>query len=430
MNNARLAAFRSLLKSEKDGAFANLESDGVLRNSHFKEEDKSLYRRLYFGVVEKKITLDYLISQLCSVPLNQMEPEVLCILELGAFQILYLDRIPNHAAIFEAGELSKRFCPRALSLVNGVLRQFDREGKAVFARLELPGKKGLSLRYGYPRFLVRLWQESYGKEQCLAILEAQNHLPALTLRVNTEKIDEDHYLDILTRKGICFHRSPLASHAITLDTRLHPTELYGFEEGLIFVQDAAAQRAVEKLGAKAGERILDLCASPGGKSFGAALDMKGVGSVLSFDLHPNRAELIQKGADRLGLDCIHSGVMDATKLPKELEGTFDRVICDVPCSGYGTIAKKPDIRHKKKEESDALPPIQSAILASAAKAVKTGGVILYSTCTLNPEENDAITDAFLAEHTNFARIGEKETIFPIGGENDGFFCDCLEKRYE
>ncbi|MBR2634404.1 MAG: 16S rRNA (cytosine(967)-C(5))-methyltransferase RsmB [Clostridia bacterium] len=428
MNRARKAALLSLCKSTEKGAFSNLEADSTLRKFHDSPEDRKLYTKLYLGVVEKKITLDYLLSRLSSVPLHQMETEVLCILELSAYQILYMDRIPNRAAIFEGGELAKHYAPAALPLINAVLRRLASDIPAALALLEHPGKKGLSLRYGYPRHLIGLWQEAYGKERCLDILEAQNTEAALTLRVNTLKTDLPSYSALLKKNGISHHSAALCRNGITVEGSGGPALLPGFEEGLFFVQDAAAQHAVDRLGAKKGERVLDLCAAPGGKSFAAAMDMEGEGEIVSHEFYPSRLSLITKGAQRLGISIIRAEARDSSRPLEDAREAFDRVICDVPCSGYGTIAKKPDIRHKPKSDADALPPLQEAILDVGARALKKGGRLLYSTCTLNPKENENVTDRFLSLHPEFVRVGEAETLFPKGGENDGFFCDLLEKK--
>jgi 16S rRNA (cytosine967-C5)-methyltransferase len=201
----------------------------------------------------------------------------------------------------------------------------------------------------------------------------------------------------------------------------------GYEEGFFFIQDAAAQHAIDRLSPQPGEAILDLCSAPGGKSFAAAMDMNGSGTILSADLHPVRLEKMKNGMKRLGLTCIQTVKNDASLPCDQWKEKFDRVICDVPCSGYGTIAKKPDIRHKDPADANLLPALQATILENGASALKKGGRLLYSTCTLNPKENEEVTDSFLQRHPEFKRIGEKETIFPIGGENDGFFCDILEK---
>ncbi|MBR3837863.1 MAG: 16S rRNA (cytosine(967)-C(5))-methyltransferase RsmB [Clostridia bacterium] len=427
MNRARKAALLSLIKSTKCGAFSNLELDSTLRSATLSPEDRALYSQLYLGVIEKKITLDYLLSRISSSPLHTMEAEVLCILELGAYQILYLDRIPDRAAIFEAGELAKRYAPAALSLINAVLRRISGEKETVFSYLDLPGKKGLALRYGYPRYLVSLWQEAYGKDTCLAIMEAQNKRAPLTLRINTLKSTLSRVSAALTELGIGHHQNPLCKNALTLEESVTPSKLPGFEEGLFFVQDAAAARAVDLLEAKPGHRVLDLCAAPGGKSFGAAIDMEDKGEVLSLELHPNRLPLIAEGAVRLGISSIQTASGDSSLPAPQRIASFDRVICDVPCSGYGVIAKKPDIRHKAREEGESLPSLQLAILEQGAAALKPGGLLVYSTCTLNPKENEEVTEAFLSRNPDFRRCGEAETIFPVGGENDGFFCDRLEK---
>ncbi len=430
MNRARLCAYRSLCKSVEAAAYASIEMDTTLQNTSLSPEDRALYSQLFLGVVEKKITLDYLLSRICHVPLNKMDLSVLCILELGLFQILYLDRIPDRAAIFEAGEMAKKYCPASLGVINAVLRRASREKEETLAFLDLPGKKGLALRYGYPRYLVTLWQDSYGKEKCLEILKAQNTRAALTLRINTLKTSLSDYTTLLDQERIEYHKNPLCRNGITVKESCNPVSLPGFEEGLFFIQDAAAQKAVDLLEAKPGERILDLCAAPGGKSFGAAMDMDGKGEILSCDLYPSRLEKIQSGAKRLGISIIGCKACDSSQETPEWNGTFDRVICDVPCSGYGVIAKKPDIRHKDKSLADDLPQLQYSILEKGAKALRSRGRLLYSTCTLNPAENEAVTDRFLSLNPQFERVGKAETIFPVGGQNDGFFCDLLEKKHD
>ena len=429
MNQARSLAFSSLVKSEKAGKYANLELRAALGGSDLSPRDKALYTRLYFGVIEKKITLDYLLSRISSLPLNTLSVPVKCLLELGAYQILYLDRVPDRAAIFETVELAKKHCPHAEKYINGVLRRISREKETIFSYLDLPGKKGLALRYGYPRHLVSLWQESYGKEKCEEILRAQNTPAPLTLRVNTLKISVSDFCDRLAALSVPFHRNTLFSEAITLEKDIDPAAVCGFEEGLFFIQDAAAASAVHRLGARPGEKILDLCAAPGGKSFAAAMDMANRGKILALELHESRLDLIKKGAERLGITILRAQQNDSSRKMPDLEEKFDRVICDVPCSGYGTIARKPDIRHKDPADYSALSALQLAILEAGADALKPGGVLLYSTCTLNPAENEAVTDLFLSRHPDFTRRDEAQTIFPQGGEHDGFFCDLLEKKH-
>lgn len=427
MKTARRLALDSLIKSQLTGAYSNLEADAVLKKHSLVPEERTLYYKLYLGTIEKKITIDYLLSQFSSVPLNRLEPEILCLLELGAFQILYLDRVPDRAACFEAVEMAKSIRPEAARLVNAVLRRVTSEKDNIDRILAVGGKKELALRYGYPRRMVSHWINAYGKERCEEIMKAQNTPASLSLRVNTLKIGVDEYERLLQSQKIAYHPSLLCRHGITLEANYPLQELPGYREGLFFVQDPAAQYAIERLGAKKNEKILDLAAAPGGKSFAAAMDMEGEGEILSMELHENRLPLIRSGAERLGIRIIQACQNDSTRQDPLHKGAFDRVICDVPCSGWGVIAKKPDIRHKPKESGEELNGIQSAMLETAANALKKGGVLLYSTCTLNPSENEQITDRFLENHPEFRRVGDAVTIFPVGGEHDGFFCDLLEK---
>lgn len=428
MKNIREIVLLSLEKSFADGKYSNLEADYIIRKENLEERDRAFFQALYLGVIERKITLDYLIARLSTVPVNKMEDKILVLLEMGLYQLLYMEKIPSRAVLFESGELAKKYSRGAQGLVNGILRTADERRDALFELLNLPGKKGLSLRFSYPRWLVSLWQEAYGKEKCLAILEAQNQKPSLTIRVNETKISTESFLSLLEKEKIPFHISPLAEKAVVIEKGMHPSRLPGYEEGFFFVQDAAAQRAMEKLGAKPQEVILDLCAAPGGKSFTAAIQMENSGRILSFDLHEKRLSHIQGGAEKLGLSIIEAAQKDSAIPDPALFGIADRVICDVPCSGYGVIAKKPDIRLKTKESAALLPEIQKSILECAAQYVKKGGVILYSTCTLNPQENEEITDAFLASRPAFSRKEKSETVFPRGGENDGFFIDLLVRN--
>lgn len=427
MKNARHLALTSLIKSTEQGKYTNLELNSTLEKEGLSPEDRALYTRLYLGVIEKKITLDYLLSRISTIPLNTLETKILCLLELGAYQILYLDGIPHHAAVFETVELAKKENPGCVSFINAILRKLSGEKEEVLTYLNLPGKKGLSLRYGYPRWLITLWQNAYGKEKCEEILKAQNTPSCLTIRINTEKISFAEYQAKLKEENIPFHENRLCKNALTIEKPLSPIALYGFEEGLFFVQDAAAGHAVDKLEVEAGQKVLDLCASPGGKSFAAGIQMQNKGEILSLELYDSRLKLIEEGAERLGLTIITAKQNDSSVKNEVWENSFDRVICDVPCSGYGTIAKKPEIRHKNPEEAKSLPALQLAILEAGADALKVGGRLVYSTCTLNPEENENVTSAFLSLHPEFQRVGEYETIFPEGGEHDGFFCDVMEK---
>ena len=424
---ARSAAYRELTRLFRSDGYVNLSLDGAEQRYELPPRDKALFTRLLFGVTEKKITMDFLLSRFSRIPLNRVDTETLVLLELGLYQILYLDRVPDRAAVDECVSLAKKEHPQSAGYVNAVLRRAAREKESVPALLDLPGSKGLALRESYPRYLVTQWTEQYGKEKAAEICRAQNAPGALTVRVNTLRISREAYAARLEQAAIPHHVSPLCQNGIVIDSSLAPASLPGWEEGLVFIQDAAAQLAAQKVEAQPGETVLDLCAAPGGKSFSMAMDMQDKGTLYALDLHPHRVELIRKGALRLGITCVTPEAGDASLPLAPWEGKADRVLCDVPCSGSGVIAKKPDIRLKKKEENASLPALQEKILQAASGAVRPGGRLVYATCTLNKLENEAVTDAFLSCHPAFHRVGEPTTVFPEAGENDGFFVDVLEK---
>ena len=424
---ARRAAFRELTELFRSDRFANLTLDSAEKKYDLTARDKALFTRLLFGVIERKITVDYLLSRFTDKPVNRLDPAVLVALEMGLYQILYLERIPESAAVNDCVSLVKERAPYSAGFVNAVLRRAIREKASVPGMLDLPGSKGMAIREGYPRYLVSAWAEQYGRDKAQEICRAQNAPAALTVRVNTLKISRGDYADLLAADGIPFHVSALCENGLTLETSLFPGELPGWSEGLVFVQDAAAQFAAEQLGAKPGETVLDLCAAPGGKSFSVAMDMEDRGTLLALDLYPKRVDLIRQGAQRLGIRCITAETGDAAQVMPDWIGKADRVLCDVPCSGSGVIAKKPDIRLKKKEELASLPVLQLSILEAGSCALRPGGRLVYATCTLNRRENEDVTAAFLASHPAFHRTGEPVTIFPKAGENDGFFVDVLER---
>lgn len=421
MYNVRKLAFDSLKKCEKDGKYSNLEVSSLIVRSDLDPRDKGLFTALVYGVIEKRITLDALISAFSEKPLHKLDRDVVIALRLAIYQLVFMDRIPPHAAINESVELVKATSHKASApFVNAVLRT-ALKNKEHF--LEILEKSGKSAVYSVPEWIIELWERGYGEEKTKALLEGFMSNPPVTLRVNTLKIKREELLERLSDKA--------EPHATAPDILVlkggSVEELEGFREGLFFVQGTSSYTAVRALSPKSGERVIDVCACPGGKSFSAAIEMGNRGELFSFDLHKNKLSLIDKGALRLGIDIIKSDENNANSPREELLGTADKVICDVPCSGLGIIAKKPDIKYKDKKEIERLPEIQKSILTNSVKYLKSGGRLLYSTCTLNPDENERVTDAFLEENQGFRRVGKPTTIFPEGDFEDGFFYDIIEK---
>ena len=425
MKNPRKLAFDSLLRCEKDGKYSNLEVASRISSNELDTRDKSLYTALVYGVIEKRISLDALISHFSKRPVESIDREALVALRLGLYQIAFMDRIPTHSACDESVKLVKASYKKAsVPFVNGVLRSAVKERESFEMILSKAGESAL---YSMPKYIITLWREGYGEEMTKKLLSAFQKKPPVTLRVNTLKISADSLFQKFLSSGASVERHSFAEDIIVLLSG-SVEELYGYNEGYFFVQGTGSYMAVKALSPKAGERIIDTCACPGGKSFSASVEMKNKGEVFSFDLHKNKLSLIEKGAERLGIDIIRAEENNANNPKDELLGTADGVICDVPCSGLGIIAKKPDIKYKDGEDIKRLPEIQKSILKNSSRYLKKGGRLVYSICTLNPKENERVTEEFLQENTDFHRAkGYPVTVFPFDGYEDGFFYDLLIK---
>jgi len=425
--NTRALALKSLVKCDRDLKFANLEINSTLDKNNLSDSDRGLYTALVYGVLEREMLLDYILSPYLKKNVSALDPEVRCALRLGAVQIFFFDKIPDHAVCDETVEIIKKSPRRsAAGLVNAVLRSLIREKEGVRKRIV---KAPLSVKYSLPEWIVELWQSSYGEEKALEILEGFSRKAPLTLHANTLKTTAEDLCRGFEALGIPCHIHPRHPDLVVLDTNINPEKLDGFDKGLFFVQGSASALAVKSLGLHPDSRVLDVCACPGGKSFAAALELENRGEIFSFDLHESKLGLISKGAEKLGITIIKSECHDARHDFGELVGTADFVIADVPCSGLGVISKKPDIRKKSPDDIKRLPEIQTAILENASKVLKKGGRLLYSTCTLNRAENEDVTDKFLKNHPEFKREdGFPVTYFPKDEIEDGFFSDVLIKE--
>ena len=398
--NARTAALTALERCARDGAWSAAALDTVLRDYGLEPRDAGLAARLFLGVLQNDRYLDYYIDLYCQ---SKTEPRLRQILRLGAYQLLFLDKIPPHAAVSETVELCRNVkLERAASLVNAVLRRLAENREKL---PPIPGQGSatyLATRYSHPQWLAEklIAQQGYGFTE--RFFAANNENAGFCIQVNRLSVSPETYEHALERQGIAFERFEALPGCLEL-TGGKVTELPGFEEGLFYVQDRAARLAVEAAGAGKGMRILDACAAPGGKSFAAAIAAQGLCRITSCDLHEKKLRLVQSGAKRLGLsESIETVPADARIFRAEWEDAFDLVLADVPCSGMGVIRKRPEIRRKGEEELSALPPIQKAILDNLSRYVRPGGVLLYSTCTVLEEENRRQVLRFLEGHPSFA----------------------------
>lgn len=426
---ARSLALDLLIKAEKSKQFSNIALDKALEKCDLLPADRRLVSALFYGVIERRLTLDYRLTALSSRPLSDIDEHTLTVLRLGLYQLIFMDKIPPHAAINESVSL----CPKRTSgFVNAILRAHLRTSQTPLPQKDSQGVEHLSIKFSVCEPLVKKLVETYGFNTAHEILSAFSDTPPTTLRVNTLK---------MSREELAAHidgAEPTSVSPHGLRVKGSVRELYGFLDGLFTVQDEASQICVEALDAKAGMKVMDICACPGSKSFGAAISMNNEGEILSFDLHQRKLSLILSGAERLGIDIIKVAEQDGRKPLAEHFATADRVICDVPCSGFGVLAKKPELRYKDPTESASLPDIQLDILKNACQYVKNGGVLIYSTCTIFPEENLQNVERFLKLHSEFEltpfSVGDLNvkdgyiTLLPHEHHMDGFFIAKLTKR--
>ena len=414
MANARKTAVKVLVKIEKEGTYSNLGVAEALKNSELNLQDKSLATAIIYGVLDRKITLDYILSKFLKTPINKTEPFTLMVLRSALYQIKYMDKIPESAAVNEAVKIMKssKFS-RNSGFVNGVLRSVLR------TEVEIPkgdSAEDLSVRYSCPLWIVESFLKDYGLADTKALLEESLKPAPTVLRINTVKADISEIEKEYEIKE--------NSIELTKGIDISNSELY--KKGLVYAQDYASQRAVEILSPKSGDRVLDVCSAPGGKAFTMANLMGNKGKILACDLYPHRVELIRRTAKRLGLDIIKTAVADATRYNPKL-GEFDCVLCDVPCSGLGVIRRKPEIKYNALPCLEELKNIQLSILRNAVKYLKKGGKLLYSTCTLRREENEKLVISFQKEYNDLCKVYE-HTFMPHKDGTDGFYCALFEKR--
>ncbi len=438
-HSARDTALKVLIACRTHGAWADAALKAQLARDQLSPQDAALCSRMVYGVTQNRLLLDFYLAAYCSQKPDHLQPPLLDILRLGAYQILFLDKVPDRAAVSEAVELAKRSGRgQAAGLVNAVLRKLSQNKNALPSIPDRDEAKFLSIRYSHPKWLVKRILELLGREETDAFLAADNTAAPLTVQVNPLKTTQEKLTAELEALGVRVTPHAWVPGCLELSGTGDLTALEPFRAGHFLVQDGAAALAARAAAVTPGQRVLDVCAAPGGKSFGAAFAMEDRGEILACDLHENKLKRIQDGAQRLGLTSIRTAAADGREFRPEWEAAFDTVLVDAPCSGLGIIRKKPDTRYKKADDLFTLPVVQQAILDNACRYVKPGGVLVYSTCTILPEENQQVTDAFLAQHRDFSRenlplpdqAGQADgqvTLWPHRHDTDGFYI-CRMRR--
>ncbi len=440
--DAREAAMLALNACQRQGGW----SDGALKKqlaaAELSGRDAALATQLCFGVLQNQMLLDFYLSKFSNIPLKRMEGKVVQTLRLGAYQMLFLTRIPHSAAVNSAVTLVKTHCknPRAAGMVNGILRSMERSLQNMPVIPQGDPVAYLSTLYSHPEWLVKEFILSLGEEETAQMLAADNSQPPTAVMVNTTRTTAEELKAMLEADHVEAEPHPWLENCLLLHRTGDLERLEAFQQGLFYVQDPASRLSVLAAGAKPGMKVLDCCAAPGGKSFAAAIAMENQGEIVSCDLHPHKKKLIQAGADRLGLTIISPKTADGKVFRPEWENAFDLVLVDAPCSGLGVIRKKPDIRYKDPAPLADLPAVQLDILRNAARYVKPGGTLMYSTCTLLYRENGEVVETFLAENNSYKAEafplpgpvglvqGGSVTLWPHRHGTDGFFISKMRRE--
>ncbi len=435
---ARETALNVLIACRKEGAWSNAALKTYISRDRLDRREAALASRLCYGVLQNRGKLDFYLQQLLTGRLKDLHPAVRDILHLGLYQLFETDKIPDSAAVNESVALAKAYCPKVKSapgLVNAVLRN------ASANRDSLQQPQTLWETYSHPKGLVELFRAYVGEERLEAMLRANNSAPKTYAQVNTLKTTAQELQSILEQEGVAVQSHPWLENCLILSETGSIENLPSFQQGLFYIQDPAAKLSVLCAQLPKEEvRILDCCGAPGGKSFAAAMETAGKAHIITCDIHSHKAQLIQKGAARLGIPSLQAMEQDASVENSDWIGAMDAVIADVPCSGYGIIRKKPDIRYKDPDTMKDLPQLQLAILNNQAAYVKPGGVLMYSTCTLVRRENEGVVEKFLKQNPEFTTeklslpdIFPKNetgmlTLVPGEFDTDGFFICRLRRK--
>lgn len=430
--NTRKIALQVLNDIEREKSYSNIKINMAISDNKLIGQDKNFVLKLVYGVLENKILLDYYIRKMSKTRLKKIDHRILNVLRLSIFQIVFLDKVPDSAAVNEGVKLTKKINYKSTGFVNGILRNFIRERSAI----QLPDKKKekvqyYSVKYSYPEWLITRWLKAYDESFLEGLLEANNQAPALTLRVNTLRIDRDGLLEVLEGEGLKVSKSLVVDDGIVVEdiSSQRIDTLESFDKGLFFVQDEGSMLVAKRLGVRPGMTVIDTCSAPGGKTTHIAQLMDNEGRVIAFDIHAHKLSKINDNAKRLGIDIIEARQQDARIKDDGLVNSADCVLVDAPCTGFGIIRRKPEIKYNRLEEDiDTLTTLQYSILEASSAYVKKDGTLIYSTCSIDEAEDEDIVRRFLEAHPEFLLEEEgMEKLFPHVDGTDGFFIAKMRK---
>lgn len=425
MDNNRKTAYQTLLDVDAKKAYSNIALNHKIAVN--KPGSPAFVRELVYGVLERKLTLDHYIDQLLKEGIGSLRTPEITILRMGIYQLGYMDKVPEYAAISESVDLAKKYCKGRAGLINGVLREY--QNKKIY--LTLPTRdedevKYLSVKYSYAPWIIELWLKYYSVSFVEKLLEAGNETAPLTIRANWLKIRKEDLKKVLRERGFEVEDGDICQNALHVKgSRILESDLYRY--GLFTPQDESSMLVSEKIGVRQGDVVMDVCAAPGGKTTAIAERMNNTGKIIASDIYRRKLDIVDKEAKRLGITNIETRSWDATRVDSTMVKKADRVLVDAPCSGLGVIRRKPEIKYKElSNEMKLLPDKQIAILSASSSYVKPGGTLVYSTCTINPEENEKVVETFLRRNRDFEKV-ERTLLLPNVNGTDGFFI-CVMKR--
>ncbi|MCX7781621.1 MAG: 16S rRNA (cytosine(967)-C(5))-methyltransferase RsmB [Negativicutes bacterium] len=442
--NAREVALKVINEVINNGAYANIAMANEINRTRLSDQDRRFATEIAYGTIKAGATIDWIIGHYVSRPLTKVPPVIRNILRMGMYQLFFLSKVPASAACNQAVELAKKYGHAGtVKFVNAVLRTAARQPEKVrYPKCEDNPVKYIALKYFHPEWIVERWLARLGTDETEALCAFNNTTPPLSIRTNTLKISRDKLIERLAAEGVSCVPSDWTPEGIICHEYPALGRLVSLQEGLFQVQDESSMTVAHVLGPKPGELVIDACGAPGGKSTHIAALMENRGRIISTDIYEHKLGLTSENARRLGITIIETQTMDATTLHTYYKGLADRVLVDAPCSGLGVLRRKPDSRwNKKRDIISDLPPLQSAILASAADCVKPGGILVYSTCTTEPEENQEIVNSFLQARNDFSleqtgqylprkREGDTVQLWPHRDQVDGFFIARLRRVTE
>ena len=429
---SREVAFKVLLDIWENGAYSNLSL-----NKHIREfdaySDENFIREIVYGVLENEIYIDYIIEKMSKIGLKRIHKHIFILLRMGIYQMVFMDGVPDRAAVHESVELSKKYGNKgSRGFVNGMLRNFSRN-KEDLSKIRVKDKaKRISIKYSHPMWMVNYFIEEFGYEFTESLCKANNETPNFTIRVNEIVTNKNDLKKRLIDRNFEVKDSIYSKSSIIIKNPKNITDLSEYKDGLFSIQDVSSSLVGEVINPEPYSKLLDLCAAPGGKTMHLAEIMNNKGDIIATDIHPHRVELIEKNAKRLNINIVKSSVEDGMKFNENYKNKFDYCLIDAPCSGLGTIRRNPEIKlSKNAQDIDSLVKIQKKILENAKKYIKKDGFLIYSTCTIGSKENDNVVSHFLKNNKNFELVDIKlkniETkdkflkLYPNIHGTDGFF---------